>query len=291
VDSNRLTELLEAATAEVPQRFRAAPLAGIERRVRRRRAATVTAVAVGVVAVLGGLTGAVVAVTGQGHRDGAGPAGSSAAPVVLDRAALPWASAMVSRDDRTITVYAGVSGCRDLAGPRAGVTAQDSNQVVVAVYGRILHAGDCSTAGQAVPVVIHLASDLGTRAVRDAAGGSRPVYYQRELPDVSASGWQPHPTSWTATSNGWRQGFNGPDGGSSILLSARPAAEPADYGPVVTTIGLGSRQGQVTGGEQGLWRVSWRVDDVIYSLQFLPGEGDGFTLAQFTQLINTLKWS
>jgi hypothetical protein len=130
--------------------------------------------------------------------------------------------------------------------------------VVIAVYGRIVNAGDCSTAGRAVPVVARLASDLGARAVRDAAGGSPPVYHQQHLPELPATAWQPYDSSWMATDKGWHQGFNGPNG-STLSLSAQPTAGSPDFGSAVTTVRLGARQGTVTGGGQGLWRVSWQV--------------------------------
>jgi hypothetical protein len=47
----------------------------------------------------------------------------------------------------------------------------------------------------------------------------------------------------------------------------------------------------IPGDGQRPWRVSWQVGDVTYSLEYVPAEGGDFTLAQFTQLLNTLKWS
>jgi hypothetical protein len=54
---------------------------------------------------------------------------------------------------------------------------------------------------------------------------------------------------------------------------------------------LGTRQGTVTGNGQGTWRVSWQIQDVIYDLQYVPGEGWTMTQTQFTQLLTTLTWS
>jgi hypothetical protein len=287
MDSDRLTELLDTATAEVPRRYQVAPLTGIKRRVRRRRRATAVAVCVAVVTVLSGVAAAGAAIAGPERQHPTGPSSSPAPP------ALPWASAMVSRDERTVTVYAGATGCRDLVESRAEVTSQDAGRVVIAVYGRVVDAGDCSTAGQAVPVVVHLPADLGPRAVRDAAGGSHPTYYERNLPDLAASGWEPYGTTWSAADTFWSEGFNGPNG-SSISLSAKPAPQgPHSMPPIVTTVDVGGHKGSVSGeARKGLsWSVYWSADGVRYSLQFLPAEGGAFTLNQFTHLLKTLKWS
>lgn len=290
IEPDRLTELLDAATAEVPDRYRAAPLAGIERRARRRRTAKAVAVAVAVVAVLGGVAAIGPAVAWRAHRPSAG-SDPSPAPASPAAAAQPWLSAMVSRDDRTITVYAGVTGCRELADARAQLTTPDAGRVVIAVYGRIVDAGDCLTAGVAQPFRVQLPTALASRTVSDAAGGARPVYHERNLPDLEASGWRPFHSAWAADNDSWHRGFNGPNGGISISLSAVPTAEAPNLGPVVTTVRLGAREGKVTGGEHVGWRVSWQVDGVTYGLRFDPAEGDSVTLAQFTHLLKSLKWS
>jgi hypothetical protein len=292
----RLNELLDAATAEVPQRYRTAPLADIRRRIRRRRAAmAATASAVLVAMVLGGLSVARAVAGGPAPHLPAGPAGSpteaSAAPLPSGTTALTWLSAMVARDDRTITVYTGAARCKDVVGPRADVTAQDSGQVTIRILARVV-AADCASSGMDVPVTVTLPDGLGDRTVRDAAvGASRPVFYERYLPQLPTRSWSPVPsTRWQADASAWYGGFNGPSGGE-IELSAWPGKPPFDLGPVVSTVSLGTRQGTVTGNGQGMWRVSWQVQDVTYDLQYLPGEGGSMSQAQFTQLLDTLTWS
>jgi hypothetical protein len=287
---NGLGELLDAATADVPQRFRSAPLAGIGRRVRRRRAMVAAAASAVVVAVLLGGFAVVRSGAGRSPDHPVAPVVPSAAPTSPDLPALPWSSAMISRDDRTITVYAGAAGCRVLYQSRSELTGQDAGRVTIGVYARVVDAGDCATAGQAVPMVVHLAADLGTRAVLDAAGGSHPVYHERDLPDLPASSWHSVTTTWQATDVGWYQAFNGPNG-TGISLMAWPTDQPVDLGPVVSTTSLGTRHGTITGGGAGLWRVSWRVGQDTYSLRYEPADARAGSLSQFKQLLRTLNWS
>ncbi len=287
-------ELLAAATADVPENYRAAPLAAIARRIRRRRAwAAAAAAAVTVAVLLGGVAVARAAVPGAtAHPAGTASPSSdspSAEPVNAASAALPWASVMVSRDNRTLTVYGGVTGCRSLAQAHALLTSQDSTQVVIGVYGQPVAASDCSTAGRAVPLVVTLSAPLGTRIVRDATGGQPPVYHQRDLPDVTATGWSPFENSWQANDVAWHAGFNGP-AGTSIFLSAQPD-HSTPYGAPVTTVRLGTHQGAIFQGFPGAWQVNWLIGGVSYSLQYEPTEGGSFTLGQFKQLLTTLHWS
>jgi hypothetical protein len=294
--AEQLSELLDAATAEVPQRYQTAPLAEIHRRVRRRRATlAATASAVLVAMVLGGLGIARAVAGGPAPHLPAGPAGSptvaSAAPVPSGATPLPWLSAMVALDDRTITVYTGAAHCKDVVQPRADVTAQESGQVTIRVLGRVVDA-DCASSGMDVPVTVVLPDGLGLRAVRDGtAGTSRPVFHERNLPQLPAPLWSPVPkSSWSATTPSWEGSCNGPNG-AEIDLAAWPGKPPFDLGPVVTTVPLGTRQGTVTGNGHGTWRVSWQVQDITYYLQYLPGEGGTMTQTQFRQLLTTLTWS
>lgn len=290
--AEQLSELLDAATAEVPQRSRNAPLDEIHRRVRRRRAAmAATASAVLVVMVLGGLGIARVVAGGPAAQLPGSSIVVPGAPTPPEGAALPWLSAMVARDDRTITVYPAVDRCRNVVQPQAELTTQDSGQVTIRVLGRVVEA-DCESSGMDVPVTVVLPDGLGTRAVRDAAvGASRPVFYERYLPQLPAPLWKPVPhTGWQAAVPEWHGSFNGPNGGG-IELAAWVGKPPFDMGPVLTTVRLGTRQGTVTGDGRGTWRVSWQVKDATYDLQYLPGEGGTMNQTQFTQLLTTLSWS
>lgn len=291
---------LDEATAEVPPPYRAAPLDGIRRRVRLRRAtATAVASAALVAALLGGLAVTRAVAGGPRPQPPAGPApsaiapvsASGSAPVSADPATQPWASAMVSRDERTVTVYTGTARCHDLAQARADVTVQDATQVVIAVHARVVDAADCSTSGFDIPVTLTLPADLGTRAVRDGRdGGARQVYHERDLPDLTGTGWSPIPqVSWQAGDEGWYGGYNGP-GGASLQLKALPGKWSSNAGSPVTTVRLGTRQGTVTGGP-GMWKVWWQAGDAKYSLEYEPTEGGTFTLQQFTQLLGTLRWT
>jgi hypothetical protein len=92
-----IDRLLDQAVPPVPEPLRAAPIAALRRRVRRRRA--VRATAVGCVAVIALVLGAVVALPARNDRTGpADPAGFS------------WVFARVDRTDLVVTVYANPTG-------------------------------------------------------------------------------------------------------------------------------------------------------------------------------------
>lgn len=279
-----LRDLLDEATAEIPPRHQAAPLAAIRRRVHRRRAARTATLCLAVLAILLAGIGTVRATTGGHH-----PAATSS-PGPARRPGLAWLSAMVARDDRTVTVYAGVAGCRTLDQPRSTLTGWTARTATIGVDARVVHAADCTTAATAVPLVVHLPATLGSRTLRDATGATHPVYHQRELPDMTAAGWAPTPTSWAAPAAGWYQAFTGPHG-TTVQLSAEPAAGHTDPWPVVTTRRLHHRTATVTGGGQLGWTASWQVGHTSYGLRFTPREGQGSTLAQFTHLLDTLRWT
>jgi hypothetical protein len=283
-------QLLDAATADVPPRHRQVPLAAINRRIRRRRAWVAGAAGTAMVAVL--LGGFAVVRGVLAAPPGPPPAGiptrtqpSSSA----DPAALPWASAFVARDDRTVTIYGGVDGCRELAQPRATLTVQDAGQVVIGLFGKVVDAADCTTAWRAVPVTVTLPLALGARQIRDAAGGSRPVYHERDLPQLPVE-WTTFHGDWGAEDALWSQGYNGPNG-TEVHLSAQPDDSPPGPGPTVTTVKLGPHQGTITASGFGLWQVWWRVGNVRYSLDYEPSEGGTFTLAEFKGLLASLRWS
>lgn len=280
---NGLGDLLSSATADVPDRYRSAPLARIRRRIRRRRAlvsATVAAV------VLAALLGGYAAVRPRGGPVVA-PFTTAPSPV-SDR--LPWDFALVGRDDRTVTVYAGGGKCQMLYAPRAELTAQDAARVTVTVHGRLVEASDCASAGTAEPVVLHLPESLGSRELLDATGGARPVYRERALPDLAATGWRSHPGSWRAGGVFWYQGFDGPNG-TEIELQAAPSDRASD-GPGVGTVAVGPYTGTITGRAQSWWRVSWRVEQNTYSLRYVPAEGrPAGTVNDFKHLLGTLRWS
>lgn len=281
-----LRELLDEATAEVPQRYRSAPLAGIQRRVARRRATRAVTVGLVVLAALVAGAGAVRAAAGGGENHPA----TASSPTGPQLPGLAWLSAMVARDNRSVTVYAGVAGCRGLAGPRAVLTGWTSRTVTIGVYARVVDAADCSTAAHVVPMVVHLPAALGHRTLRDAAGGTHPTYHRRDLPDLAANGWRRVPTSWEAPSGNWYGGVNGPDG-STITLAAEPTANHTDLGQRVGTRRLGPHTATITGGGRRDWQASWRVGTTTYTLRYVPSEGQRFTLAEFTELLDSLHWS
>lgn len=283
-DGQRLRELLDAATADVPPDHRGAPLAAIHRRVRRRRVAVIAGVAAALtVLVLGGVAVAAgVRPTPSRPAPAASPS-PSALPVV------PWWSAMVARDDRTITVYAGVKGCTDVTGPRGELVRQSADRVVIAVRGAVVPAGDCATGGQAVPVTVHLSAPLGDRTVLGASGGSRPVYHERDLPDLAATGWTRAKSAWAAGDDLWSATYSGPNG-SAMSLTATPTRGRGNPGTVVTTMRLGSHDATITRSGGGLWNAIWRVGGNTYVLTYVPSEGGSTTQDAFTHLLRTLRW-
>jgi hypothetical protein len=299
---DRLGELLETATAEVPLRYQSPSLADIHRRVRRRRATlAATASAVLVVAVLGalGIARAMAGGPGLGQLP-AGPAApwtpSPVAPSVAgsealaptDPTALPWLSAMVSRDDRTVTVHTGAGSCKQLVSPRADATVQEAGQVVIAVHANVIDSADCTANTDSLQLAVTLSADLGTRTVRDAAtGAGRTVFRERDLPQLPAAQWSPVPVvSWPSNNPGWVSSYNGPHGGE-IELTASPGTGPADPGGAATTVRLGTRQGLVTGTDKVTWQADWST----YTLEYIPGEGGSMTLDNFKQLLAALTWS
>lgn len=288
---NRLGELLDAATTDVPARHLPAPLTSIHARARRRRRTTFVVVAAAVAAALTGGFSLGQRMVGQAAPEI--PA-ATASPPADDARTLPWVSAMVARSGNTITAYAGPGAmkCKQLWQPQATITEQDDNQVVIAVTGRIVDAADCSTSWMAVPLNVSLQKPLGDRALRDAATGlPHPTYFERDLPDLrSDTRWSPHPSHWSATDESWHQGYNGPNG-SGLYLTAQGTATRTDRPATVATTMLGSRQGTITDRARGPWTVWWEVGDVTYSLGLIPNEGDAFTLEQFKQELARLKWS
>jgi hypothetical protein len=305
VSVNRLGELLDVA-AEVPQRYRTPALAGIQRRVRRRRATiAATASAVLVVVVLGGFGIARAVAVGPVTHPPAGPGASptpspiasaaSLAPVPADATALPWSAAMVSRDEQTITVHSGAGdlrGCKRLDSPRAEVTVQDAGQVVIAVRARVVAAADCTDAtNDSVNLTVTLPATLGTRAVRDAAtGAAGTVFRERDLPQLPV-GWSPVPqVSWGSGSAYWFDGYNGPNG-TGIRLSATPGNTVGSATDSAHKVRLGTRQGVISGGDGGLWAVAWQADGSTYKLDFEPVEGGSMSLYEFTQLLGRMTWS
>jgi len=212
--------------------------------------------------------------------------------VPADTTALPWGAAMVSRDDRTITVHTGpgYGGCEQFESPRATASFQDGGQVVIAVHARVVTAAECGV-NDSVQLTVTLSTALGTRTVRDAAtGGTRPVFRERYLPQLPAGQWTPIPhVSWDSTSDSWFRGYNGPQG-TEINFTASPR-NPVNSLPVVTTVRLGTREGIIAGSELSVWQVIWHADGSSYRLEFVPREGDTMTLAEFRQLLTTLTWS
>ncbi|GGR65630.1 hypothetical protein GCM10010169_06230 [Micromonospora fulviviridis] len=205
---------------------------------------------------------------------------------------LAWLSALVARDGRSVTVYAGASAeCNELVQPRAAVAEQDGTRVVIAVKARMGRATDCATSGEPIPLVVSLPEPLGDRVLRDAATAlPPPTYFERDLPALSSDErWSPHPGQWASTDDGWYQGYNGP-GGSHLLAAARRTAD-ASRPAAVATLTIGARKGVITGGAEGSWTLWWVAGEVTYSLRLTPAEGSTFTLKQFKREMGRLNWS
>ncbi|MGC3859232.1 hypothetical protein ACPSM1_03470 [Micromonospora chersina] len=205
---------------------------------------------------------------------------------------LAWLSALVARDGTSVTVYAGPSAeCEELVQPQAAVVEQDGTRVVIAVKARTGRASDCTTGGNAIPLLVSLPEPLGDRVLRDAASAlPPPAYLERDLPRMSGDKrWSPHPGQWASTEVGWFQGYNGP-GGSHLLAAARPTAE-AGRPATVGTLTIGARRGVITGGAEGSWTLWWAAGEVTYSLRLTPAEGSSFTLNQFKREMGRLNWT
>jgi len=293
----KLAELLDAATNDVPSAYLAPPLAAIHGRVRRRRRmfGAVTAAAV-VVVLAGGYSAGQRLLAEPAPQVPVGPAVSptgsptAAASTGSSGPALSWVSAMVARDDTTITVYTGVKRCKELDRPQARITAQDAAQVTIEVTGRVVPAGDCSTSGVDVPLVVKLAEPLGERKLIEAVSlRSHPTYFERYLPDLESTGrWSPFSVSWEYDETSWHGGFNGPAGSELDVRAQTP--ESVRRGAPVGTVKVGPYEGVITGSERTMWTVSWQAGGATYSLQLVPGEGKSFTLTEFKQELAGL-WS
>lgn len=282
---HKLTELLDTATTDVPAVHLAPPFAVIHDRIRRRRRmfGAVSAAAVAMVLAGGYSVGqrmltepapGVPTVPGASHSVASAPA-------------MPWVSAVVGRDDATITVYGGANGCKELDQPRARIVAQDSARVTIEVTGRVVPAGDCSTGGRAVPIVVTLPGVLGERKLVDVVGlRSHPTYFERYLPNLGSDGrWSPFAGSWQSDDANWYQGYNGP-GGSTLDLRAQPSGSVQRPDPV-GTVDFGPYAGTIT-GNSATWTVWWEVGGATYSLRLVPAEGRSLTLANFKQEISRL---
>ncbi|SCL63242.1 hypothetical protein [Micromonospora chersina] len=205
---------------------------------------------------------------------------------------LAWLSALVARDGMSVTVYAGTSAeCEELVQPQAAVVEQDGTRVVIAVKARTGRASDCTTGGNAIPLLVSLPEPLGDRVLRDAASAvPPPTYLERDLPALSGDKrWSPHPGQWASTEDGWFQGYNGP-GGLSLLAAARPTAE-ASRPATVATLTIGARKGVITGGAESSWTLWWEVGEVTYSLRLTPTEGSTVSLTQFKREMGRLHWN
>ncbi|WP_410809981.1 hypothetical protein [Micromonospora sp. 067-2] len=223
------------------------------------------------------------------RRDSSQAATHPSVPSPQVPAALPWNAALVARTDTTITVYVGTGDarCKELVQPRAAVTEQTDAQVVVEVSARVVDAVDCTTSGNRVRLVVSLRKPLGDRVLSDAASATPPpIYFERNLPDLSSgTRWTPHPTD---CSEGWCQGYNGPDGSNLLASASRTAG--ADRSSPVATIPVGPHQGTVTGAAGHFWTVRWKVGDLTYALQLMPSEGGTFSLQEFEDELARLTW-
>jgi hypothetical protein len=200
---NRLAELLDAATAPVPPGRLAAPLPTIRRRIRRHRAVNALAVT-GVVAAL--IAGFVLARSPIDRA--APPANRSTAPTTLPdlRLRVAWDTALLARDGRTLTVYAGsIHQCQELVDATAVVTRQDGGQVTIAVRAWVAETDGC---GKSVALPVRLTGPLGDREVRDAATDeARPTYRETHLPDMRSNGNRGTSRAATLpTPSGWARG-------------------------------------------------------------------------------------
>lgn len=280
---NRLAELLDAATAPVPPGRLAAPLPTIRRRIRRQRAVNALAVT-GVVAAL--IAGFVLARSPIDRA--APPANRSTAPTTLPdlRLRVAWDTALLGRDGRTLTVYAGsLNRCQDLVDATAVVTRQDGGQVTIAVRAWVAETDVC---GKSVALPVRLTAPLGDREVRDAATDeARPTYRETHLPDMRSNGrWTLLTVGGMAPHGGWFAVYNGPHG-----LTLQIEGEPGNFavGDRSDAITLGSRQGTLV-QLQARWAVRWSVDELTYELIVQPSEGDVVTREQFVMELSWLTW-
>jgi hypothetical protein len=280
---DRLAELLDAATAPVPPGRLAAPLPAIRRGIRRQRAITALAVT-GVVAAL--IAGFVLA---RPPVDRAAPPAtrSTTASTLPDlRPRIAWGTALLARDGRTVTVYAGsLSGCEDLVDATAVVTRQDGGQVTIAVRAWVAPTNEC---GLIVPLRVELTDPLGDREVRDAASDEpRPTYRETHLPDLRDDArWRLYSAGSTAPGGLWHAAYNGPNGWT-LRIDGEPGStaggDPSD------AITLGSRRGTLV-DLPASWAVRWSVGDMTYELWVQPSEAGVVSRQEFLAEVDRLDW-
>jgi hypothetical protein len=274
-----IDRLLDQAVPPVPEPLRAAPIAAVRRRVRRRRA--VRATAVGCVALIALVLGVVVALPVRNDRTGpADPAGFS------------WVFARVDRTGLVVTVYANPTGdqCNVLVDTQAAHSAEP-DRVVVTVRGRNQREPGCSQARRAVPVPVRLAEPLGDRAVVDGSTGqSLPVYHERDLPVVPpTTEWRLVPTDFLeATGEYFLMSYTRP-GGPEVVFYMTPAVGPAPSGAPDTRIVIGGRTAVLTAAYEW-WRMSWRAGATDIRLDIGPDAGGPLTRDQAVAVINRLDW-
>lgn len=276
-----IDRLLDQAVPPVPEPLRAAPIAAVRRRVRRRRAFQVTAV--GCAAVIALVLGAVVALPDRDDRvEPAGPAD------------VGWVFARVDRTDLVVTVYANPTGgeCYALVDTQATQSAEP-DRVVITVRGRNERVPGCAQSGRAAPVPVRLDQPLGDRALVDGSTGRPPpVYHERDLPVVPRlSGWQLVPTDFLESTGDYFLMTYTRSDGPEVVFFMRPAAGPPPSGPPDTRIVVGGRTAVLTpDGER--WRMSWRAGATDIVLEIGPDDADRLlTRDQAVAIINQLDWS
>jgi len=280
---NRLAELLDAATAPVPPGRLTAPLPAIRRRIRRQRAVIALAVTGVAIALIAGFA---LARSPIDRAAPPGTRGTTPSTTVDLRMQVAWESALLARDGRTVTIYAGPRGeCQELIDGTAVITRQDGGQVTIAVRAWIVPTNDC---GLVVPLQVRLERPLGDRDVRDAATGeARPTYRESHLPDLrNDARWSPFSVGWTAPDDGWRAAYNGPNG-SILSIEGEPGSTAG--GDRSNAITLGSRQGTLL-DRRSTWAVRWSVGDVTYELSVQPSEGETLTRQEFVAEVSRLAW-
>jgi hypothetical protein len=288
----RVIDLMDQATAHLPERWRSAPLPAIRRRIRQRRHRAVAATALGLVAILGIGVGLAQALPGGQRQRGGQPPQPTPQPTEQSEGRpVPWQVVRVDRAGTGLTVYANppAGTCEFQSAPVISVE-YGPDKVVVTVHGSARPEPRCAGGHRASVTPAHLVTPLGDRPIVDGAT-DRPGLrlFDTELPLPIA--WQEAPASYSdRPGTTWPITFTRPGDVSVVILAQTPAVAGQPAGQPLGTIAVGSHQAPIYAGSHGL-EVRWQARDLIYTL-FLTADDSSYTVPMpvLRNTVGALHW-
>jgi len=296
VNERDLTRLLHEAVPPIPRDIANPPLATIRRLARHRQAVLVLAAA-GLVGVVVGVGGVVVAAPWQGAGP-VRPGGSTTPTSTVPTTPLPNATeiptpagsvraAVVSRDSTEVTIYVNPDYLRCITFPNVQPSVDERPDRVIVTYRGEGEATECERT-VASPHVVTLAEPLGDRLMVDGDGTTIRPFFEAGLPVLPAE-WEAIPSDYGSLDGTWfTWGFQkygvGPN--RQVQISAGAAATPRH---IVEEVDLGSRIGLLFDGPN-YPGVRWTAGDLTYEMRVIPNEGDAEILDGVRLLIDEFNW-